>query len=528
VTTKLPKGKASEKHSTKVTRPSNSEAARPAKKLQLSLPGHSGDAASSPNSSNSHISSSSQKRKSFSASPRSNSPASGRRGSVNWIDVCPMVRLRDIKEVTGVETCYKIGKVHSGFLFQAEHLDTKKKCWMQPYKLKQGKSNKAVRQRLLAMRSLDHPHVLKVLDLFETESHVYAVFEATEGGSAEEVSDMRGVSEPMAAAIIRQVFAALGHCHSKGLVLRSLSLRNILFLAPPTEDSVSVKLLVPCGDAIDNSSLYTAPELKNKTYIGSVNDLWSCGMILSSLLTGEFVLIKRPASTVSEEFKQAHAKWNSVSEQAKALTRALVCRDYAKRPTVEACRLHPWLAAPPLTPSLTPCVRKALRHMAKRSPPTPLKKAFLQLMLNLVVPQEELREVRKAFKVLDTDGDGTVSEAELQVPLYRLFPGEQAQAALTAITSTAVFSAHRTLAYSEFLLWACDKQIFSSATHLLTTYQLLDSNKDGAVTSEELKEVLTVDLPSSQDSYAWQALLSCISSSANCFHYPDFCHFMKK
>jgi len=166
--------------------------------------------------------------------------------------------------------------------------------------------------------------------------------------------------------------------------------------------------------------------------------------------------------------------------------------------------------------------------MAKRSPPTPLKKAFLQLMLNLVVPQEELREVRKAFKVLDTDGDGTVSEAELQVQLYRLFPGEQAQAALTAITSTAVFSAHRKLAYSEFLLWACDKQIFSSAAHLLTTYQLLDSNKDGAVTSEELKEVLTVDLPSSQDSYAWQALLSCISSSANCFHYPDFCHFMKK
>jgi len=32
-----------------------------------------------------------------------------------------MVRLQDIREVTEVETCYKVGKAHSGFLFQAEH-----------------------------------------------------------------------------------------------------------------------------------------------------------------------------------------------------------------------------------------------------------------------------------------------------------------------------------------------------------------------------------------------------------------------
>ena len=88
--------------------------------------------------------------------------------------------------------------------------------------------------------------------------------------------------------------------------------------------------------------------------------------------------------------------------------------------------------------------------MAKLRPTTSLKKTFFQLTLDFVLPSEDLIEVKQAFKELDSDMDGT--EEELRVQLFRLFPEEQAEAALTAIINTAVFSAGRELGYSDGLL----------------------------------------------------------------------------
>jgi Ca2+-binding EF-hand superfamily protein len=146
-------------------------------------------------------------------------------------------------------------------------------------------------------------------------------------------------------------------------------------------------------------------------------------------------------------------------------------------------------------------------------------------MHHFVIPSEDLREVREAFNELDTNLDGTLSEAELRAQIFRLFPEEQAQTALAAILSTATFSEDRKLSYSEFLLWACSKHVFTAAAHLVTTYKLLDRNKDGFVTSDELREVLALE---SEDSRSWIFLTALISSTGSSFSCQDFVSFMQK
>jgi len=433
------------------------------------------------------------------------------------------VRLRDIRVVFGgLERYYRLTEEKVGNLVKAEQSNTGRKYWIQMHERTQEQSNKKTRQMLMKLKSLDHPNILKVVDSLQDSSRLCVVYEATMGGTVAELcARSKGINEQWASAIMRQVFAALRHCLSKGFVLNSL---HVLFVEPPTEDCrLTVKLLVSLEDMQESDSEDMQP---GNSDLGKC--LQNCGMSISALLTGELNLQKLQTAHSSQKWKSTYAKWQAVSVQAKSLTKSLLSRDYRKRPTLEQCLHHPWIAAtlPQLT--LTPALRTTLRNMAKRRPATSLKKALLQLILLFVLSSEDLREVKEAFAELDTDMDGAVSEEELRVQLNRLFPEEQAQAALTAITSTAELSEGK-LAYSEFLLWGCSRKVFTSIDLLDTAFKLLDRDRDGAVGRQDLKEFLCLESDGCSDSMAWEVLISSISNdSSGAFHFEDLSTFIQK
>jgi len=261
-------------------------------------------------------------------------------------DISPEERLEGVRVVSGGATCsYRLEEERVGNLVKAEHRDTRKRCWIQTSTRKSKKRNQERKQRLELLQSLDHPNILKMLDVFQDESHIYTVYEATEGGNAEALSTKVGaVSERLGAAIMQQVFAALSYCHSKGLALQPFYPQNILFSAPFAEECPAVKLLVPFQEKLHKDSQYVAPEFKNKTYIGPNNDLWTCGVVLSSLIAGQNVFNNMQASMVSQKFRSGYNKWQEVSKPAKSLTLALIARDYRKRPSPEKCLQHVWIS----------------------------------------------------------------------------------------------------------------------------------------------------------------------------------------
>ena len=254
-------------------------------------------------------------------------------------------RLDGFREVAGgAACCYQLEEKRVGNLVRAQHRDTHKKYWILTSARKPGKRDQERRQRLELIRSLDHPNVLKMVDVFQDNSHVYVVYEDTEGGNAAALSAQTGaVSEHLAAAIMQQVFAALSHCHSKGLVLQSFSLQHIFVSGLLGRDCPSVKVLVPFETKLQKDLMGIAPELKNKTHISPLNDMWNCGVILSTLIAGQSVFKNMQASFTSQEFRSAYNKWHEVSKPAKSLTLALIARDYNKRPSPEKCLQHAWI-----------------------------------------------------------------------------------------------------------------------------------------------------------------------------------------
>ena len=425
---------------------------------------------------------------------------------------------------------YRLCHEQHGDLVKAIHRDTRKHCWLHIHALESDVIYTEMKKSLMALRELDHPNVLKVLDVVHCGKKVIVAYEDWSGGDARKLqkcgSQANGMSEKWAVAIMRQLLNALHHCHTHKLVLKSFSLRNILFLFPPTEDSTWVKLLVPLAPNL--SSPYTAPEISRSSSISPMNDVYSAGMILQSLLLGNCWNAEDKAPLSVNLQKIMRSRWEKVNESLRELTLSMLCKNPLQRISLPECLSHPGLPLTTCKPTLTPSLRTCLRNISVCKPAAALKKVLLQLMLNMVVPCERLWETQQAFREVDLDGNGGVSEEELRILIYRLFPESQAKSAFASITSSVAFSDKRELSYSEFTLFALSRQVLLASPHVSLTFQMLDREQDQQIISRELQNFLYLGHFDNSNTHAWQALIASISKGSDTsFNYNQLIQFLE-
>uniref|UniRef100_A0A8C6SY25 MAP/microtubule affinity-regulating kinase 3 n=1 Tax=Neogobius melanostomus TaxID=47308 RepID=A0A8C6SY25_9GOBI len=153
------------------------------------------------------------------------------------------------------------------------------------------------------MKTLNHPNIVQLFEVIETEKTLYLVMEYASGGEVFDYLVSHGrMKEKEARAKFRQVGAssifvpqivsAVHYCHQKNIVHRDLKAENLLLDAKANikiadfgfsnEFSAGSKLDTFCG-----SPPYAAPELfQGKKYDGPEVDVWSLGVILYTLVSG--------------------------------------------------------------------------------------------------------------------------------------------------------------------------------------------------------------------------------------------------
>jgi calcium-dependent protein kinase len=96
------------------------------------------------------------------------------------------------------------------------------------------------------LRELDHPHIVRLVEIFETEGNLALLMEYLPGGelySALQDASNQHFSEEKAADIVRQLVSAVAFLHSQDIVHRDLKLENFLFTKSPREGGTVVKLI---------------------------------------------------------------------------------------------------------------------------------------------------------------------------------------------------------------------------------------------------------------------------------------------
>ena len=151
--------------------------------------------------------------------------------------------------------------------------------------------------------------------------------------------------------IFTQLVGAVSYVHGKGCVHRDLKLENILL-----DKHENVKLVdfgftreyqgstsylqTWCG-----TICYSAPEmLKGEKYAGEKVDVWSLGIILFALLSGELPFDDDDDSVTKSRILQEDPKYpEDIPEQARDLIKKLLSKRPLIRPSLSDILKNPWL-----------------------------------------------------------------------------------------------------------------------------------------------------------------------------------------
>jgi protein-serine/threonine kinase len=175
------------------------------------------------------------------------------------------------------------------------------------------------------LRDLSHPNIVRLHEMVETDRHIGIIMEYASGGELfDYILNNRYLKDNAARRLFAQLVSGVGYLHKKGIVHRDLKLENLLLdrnrniiitdfgfantfhatdeLGEEIEFNLTNREFVKRmrldktdshglrrGDLMQTSCgspCYAAPELvvSDSLYTGRKVDVWSCGVILVSLL----------------------------------------------------------------------------------------------------------------------------------------------------------------------------------------------------------------------------------------------------
>jgi len=255
-----------------------------------------------------------------------------------------------------------IGEGHYAVVKLARHVFTGEKVAVKV--IDKMKLDQATRMQMLQevrlMKLVQHPNVVRLYEVIDTQTKLYLVLELGDGGDMYDyiMKHEGGLGEDKARKYFRQIVTAIQYCHKLHVVHRDLKPENVVFfeklgMVKLTDFGFSNKfnpgqrLLTSCG-----SLAYSAPEiLLGDAYDAPAVDIWSLGVILYMLVCGAAPFQEaNDSETLTMIMDCNYIVPSHISQQCQDLISSMLCRDPAKRATLEQISSNVWLAADPSVP----------------------------------------------------------------------------------------------------------------------------------------------------------------------------------
>ncbi|XP_076023656.1 serine/threonine-protein kinase BRSK1-like [Genypterus blacodes] len=207
-----------------------------------------------------------------------------------------------------------------------------------------------VEREIAILKLIEHPHVLKLHDVYENNKYLYLVLEHVSGGELFDYLVKKGRLTPKEARkFFKQIISALDFCHSHSICHRDLKPENLLL-----DEKNNIRVAdfgmasLQVGDSLLETSCgsphYACPEvIRGEKYDGRRADVWSCGVILFALLVGALPFDHDNLRQLLEKVKSGvfHMP-HFIPQDCQALLRGMIHVHPEKRLTLEAIQKHPW------------------------------------------------------------------------------------------------------------------------------------------------------------------------------------------
>jgi calcium-dependent protein kinase len=412
-----------------------------------------------------------------------------------------------------------------------------------------------LREEIFIMCQLDHPNIVRLEEVYESHSEIYLVQELCVGGELFDRLDEQPdyhYTEAECARLVKQMLCAVRYLHSKGIIHRDMKLENFLFSSSAPDSELK---MIDFGlskhfkfGEIQHEAVGTpytvAPEVIRGSYDERC-DIWAVGVIAFLLLSGDPPFGgcggPEPLLTVRSNILRGHYSfqpkeiWDLVSVQAKEFIKSLLVIEPYKRPTAREAQKNIWLkdwanrGQGAEDKMLNPNVVKALVNFKEFSD---MRKLLCEVLSFTLLP-DQIKDLRKEFEKMDTDGSGEISLKALKhVLLTNASAGSLG--ALTEEEVEDIFNAMRVRKSETRIHWhefiaAGLSQCQVDDRNLRLAFDRLDHDHKGYITFENVMDLMGNDAFQSED--AMRKMWGDSMAACNCNHaricYDDFLLLMK-
>ena len=383
------------------------------------------------------------------------------------------------------------------------------------------------------LKNLSHPNIIKLFEVFTYNFKIYMIYEYCPGGNLLDLLEKDATfSEQKCRNIMFQVLSAVSYCHAKGIAHHDLcpehivldnikaltskedynaySLKIINFGSYMLFNQSSAKSLSPrkrraisIGYKSISNPYFAAPETieGNLEAITEKCDIWSCGVLMYLLLSGELpfkndITTQSPSHDIPSRvsFEQLKFRpveiWDNISTESKDLVKSLLQISPQKRPSAtDALKSRFFTQSDSF---VTKSINKKqfnllLTNMRQYNYKYKLKDAITSFIIHHLMKKEDVDTMRKAFSVFDKNHDGKISKKELISVMERIMTPIQATKEVNKILANLNKEHNDEIEYEEFIKTAIDMDKIINERNLKMIFDSIDKDSSGSVTKYELK-----------------------------------------
>ncbi|XP_075307104.1 serine/threonine-protein kinase MARK2 isoform X10 [Odontesthes bonariensis] len=284
------------------------------------------------------------------------------------------------------------------------------------------------------MKMLNHPNIVKLFEVIETEKTLYLVMEYASGGEVFDYLVAHGrMKEKEARAKFRQIVSAVQYCHQKCIVHRDLKAENLLLDADmnikiadfgfSNEFTLGNKLDTFCG-----SPPYAAPELfQGKKYDGPEVDVWSLGVILYTLVSGSLPFDGQNLKELRERVLRGKYRIPFyMSTDCENLLKKFLILNPSKRGSLEQIMRDRWMNVGHEEEELKPYIEPQPDYKDPRRTDIMLQMGYCQEELQDSLVTQKYNDVMATYLLLD------YRNAELDEGVIKPRPGSDVQRSVSS------------------------------------------------------------------------------------------------
>jgi calcium-dependent protein kinase len=350
----------------------------------------------------------------------------------------------------------------------------------------------------------DHPNIIKIFEVYESQRSLYIVMEECKGGEIfdriiEHIESKKMYSEKDAADMFGQVMSAIAYCHNNGICHRDLKPENLLYLNKGPEKNNPIKVIdFGLSQFISDQKLttkvgtayYVSPEILKGDYTEKC-DIWSAGVILYIFLSGDPPFNGPNDNAIYQKIAQMkfafpEKKWKNISNDAKDLIMHMISPE-KERYTAKQVLEHPWFKNASTEPLNSLNFDPVLFKGFVRGPA--MKKMSL-LYIASRLDENEIENLKKVFKSFDKCSDGQITYDELKQGLIQFNNTKLTENEIKDLFSQIDVDQNGKIDYTEFIAATVQESNYNKKEKIFEAFSMFDKDNSGFITKDEILTAL--------------------------------------